>query len=464
MTTTQTTAMKTNHHYLRALVVLAAALALAAILLVVLVAKPAHASDGTIVVTSTGDESDPNISDQKCDVDLVTPENQCTLRAAIENTNVLFGDTILFDIPGNGVRTISPTGEPLPDIIHKVIINGYSQHGAISNTLAKGDNAVLKIQLDGSLLGSVDGLHLDLGADNSVIRGLVINRFGDNGIRISAQNAKVEGNFIGTDPSGTMPEPNTNEGVLIRSANSFREPINNTIGGKRPDQRNVISGNFGSGVQIESDSNNLVNNYIGTDRNGTAPLGNGFDGVGIVGGASNNTIGGATRASGNTIAFNQGIGVTVSDNGVGNRVLSNSIFSNLNLGIDLNRDGVTRNDTGDADVGASTLSNALQNFPVVTSAKLVSGATTIKGKLNSVPNQTFTVQFFASPEADDVGGFGEGKIFLGKKVVTTDPEGNATFTFKPARKVGAGKVITATATDPNGNTSEFSAARKVVRG
>jgi hypothetical protein len=207
------------------------------------------------------------------------------------------------------------------------------------------------------------------------------------------------------------------------------------------------------------DSNNVVDNYIGTKKDGSGSLPNGFDGVSIAGGASNNTIGGATPASANTIAFNQGIGVSVSDNGVGNRVLFNSIFSNANVGIDLNRDGVSINDTGDADPGANTL----QNFPVVTSAKLVSGATTIKGKLNSVPNQSFTIQFFASPEAD-VSGFGEGKIFLGKKVVTTDARASASFTFKPARKVGAGKVITATATDPNGNTSEFSTARKVVRG
>ena len=124
--------------------------------------------------------------------------------------------------------------------------------------------------------------------------------------------------------------------------------------------------------------------------------------MGIVGGSSNNTIGGTTHASANTIAFNQGIGVSVSDSGVGNRVLSNSIFLNSNLGIDLNRDGVTAND------------------------------------------------------------FGEGKTFLGKKVVTTDGRANASFAFKPARKVGVGKAITATATGPNNNTSELSAAKKVV--
>jgi hypothetical protein len=456
MTTTGTTT-KTNH-YFRALLALLAALALAASLLVE-AAKPAHASLGTLVVNSTGDQSDQNISDEQCDVDLATAGNQCTFRAAIENASFFSGlDVINFNIPGSDLQTIKPatslghvTGGP-------VIINAYTQPGAVPNTLAKGNNAVLKIELDGSNLGFDDGLHISDLANDSVIRGLVINNFKNNGIRISGQDISVEGNFIGTDPTGTIAEPNTNSGVLVRPfGNSV--PINNTVGGERPDKRNVISGNFGGGVRIEEDSNNVVDNYIGTKKDRSGSLPNGFDGVSIAGGASNNTIGGATPASANTIAFNQGIGVSVSDNGVGNRVLSNSIFSNANVGIDLNRDGVSINDTGDADPGANTL----QNFPVVTSAKLVSGATTIKGKLNSVPNQSFTIQFFASPEAD-VSGFGEGKIFLGKKVVTTDARASASFTFKPARKVGAGKVITATATDPNGNTSEFSTARKVVRG
>jgi hypothetical protein len=461
MTTTQTT-RKTNH-YFRALVLLAAALALAASLLVE-AAKPAHADIAhTFFVNSTGDQSDQAILDEQCDVDLATAGNQCTLRAAMENANFVSGlDTILFNIPGNGVQTIRPN-KPLPLIVQGVVINGYSQSDARPNTLAKGDNAVLRIELNGSLLGFEDGLHVSDLANGTLIRGLVINRFGDEGIHISGQNTKVEGSFIGTDASGTIAEPNTQAGVLIRRDPAGDAPSNNTIGGERPDMRNIISGNFGGGVQIEGDSNAVVDNYIGTDKNGTAILANGSDGVTIRNDASNNTIGGTTPAAANTIAFNQGTGVTVSDNGVGNRILSNSIFSNLGPGIDLNRDGVTPNDFGDADVGANTLPNTLQNFPGVTSAKLVSGATTIKGKLNSVPNQTFTIQFFASPEAD-ANGFGEGKLFLGKKVVTTNERANATFTFKPARKVGAGKAITATATDAKGNTSEFSAARKVVRG
>jgi len=260
--------MKISHHF-RALVVLG--LALAASLLAE-AAKPAHASLGTLIVNSTGDQSDATILDEQCDVNLATAGNQCTFRVALENADFFSGlDVINFNIPGSGVHTIKPTS-PLFFITSPVIIDGYTQPGAIPNTLAKGDNAVLKIELDGSNLGFNDELHISDLANDSVIRGLVINRFGNNGIRISGQNTKVEGNFIGTDPSGTTAKPNTNQGVLIRPfGNSV--PINNTIGGERPDKRNVISGNFGSGVQIEDDSNKVVGNLKGTNRNGTLPPG-----------------------------------------------------------------------------------------------------------------------------------------------------------------------------------------------
>jgi hypothetical protein len=95
----------------------------------------------------------------------------------------------------------------------------------------------------------------------------------------------------------------------------------------------------------------------------------------------------------------------------------------------------------------------------LTSAKTASGKTTIKGKLNSTPNFSFTVRFFSNPKGTD-----EGKVFISKKSVTTDSNGNASFTFSPAKAVSVGRVITATATDPGGNTSEFSAPSKVVAG
>ena len=112
----------------------------------------------------------------------------------------------------------------------------------------------------------------------------------------------------------------------------------------------------------------------------------------------------------------------------------------------------TPNDPGDADTGA----NNGQNFPVITSAKN-SLTTTVRGKLNSTPGKSFTVQFFSNPSGAD-----EGRVFIGQKSVTTGSLGNASFTFKSASKVAKGRTITATATDPAGNTSEFSAPKTVA--
>src|SRR5213078_3549731 len=120
-------------------------------------------------------------------------------------------DHINFNIPGAGVQTInvgadaSAFGLGLPTIKNPVVIDGYTQGTAKANTLAKGDNAVLLIQLNGASAGAgSDGI--DISGGSSTVRGLVINRFGfpNSGMRLETQGGNtIEGNFIGTDPSGT---------------------------------------------------------------------------------------------------------------------------------------------------------------------------------------------------------------------------------------------------------------------
>jgi hypothetical protein len=135
----------------------------------------------------------------------------------------------------------------------------------------------------------------------------------------------------------------------------------------------------------------------------------------------------------------------------GNAILSNSVFSNGFLGIDLNFDGVTSNDGGDGDIGPNTL----QNYPILSSAQTSNTNTTIQGTLNSAPNRSFNLQFFSSPECDS-SGHGEGKVFVGSSVVATDGNGDASFTITLSSSVSVGQVISATATDSAGSTSEFS--------
>ena len=96
-------------------------------------------------------------------------------------------------------------------------IDGYTQPGASANTLAEGSGAVLLIELDGSLAGEgTTGLHVAAG--NSTVRGLVINRFGGDGIVLDGSGSTgniVAGNYVGTDASGTAALGNGASGIAL---------------------------------------------------------------------------------------------------------------------------------------------------------------------------------------------------------------------------------------------------------
>jgi len=557
-----------------------------------------------------------------------------SLRQAILNSNTATPgpNTINFNIPATDpncnatthVCTISPA-TALPTITTPVTINGYTQTGASANTnpTTKGLNTVLKIQLSGAM--SAGGVGLQIGASNCTVQGLVINSWSAFGIYDNvptSQNNVIAGNFIGTDPTGTVARPNGGSGVFLENG-----PSNNTIGGTTPAARNLISGNGNIGVAIQGNTNIVQGNLIGTDITGTKALGNsgrgvnvqsgagnlvggttvaarniisgntnangvdtfasgstlkvqgnfigtdvtgtvalpnsggdGIDlyttnnvigglttkpgtppgnlisangraGVKVAGGSSNliqgniigaditgtkplgnhdlaiyipdnggnpshdNTIGGTTAKARNIIAFNGstgcggafsgGVEITALNTQVNNAILGNSIFSNVGLGIDLvggTQDAcdVTANDNCDFDTGP----NNLQNYPDLTSASSNGISTTVQGNLNSKASTKFRIEFLANAQCDP-SGHGEGQTFLGATNVTTNSTCNATInatlraasittvtsslnpstqgtavtftaTVKSATTGTAGKQITATATDPSGNTSEFS--------
>jgi beta-lactamase superfamily II metal-dependent hydrolase len=321
------------------------------------------------------------------------------------------------------------------------------------------DSGATGNQVQGNLIGTDVSGTADLGnSDNGVViygsgntiggtvagaRNVISGNLSGVAIAASGTGNQVQGNYIGTDITGTADLGNSYFGVSISGSN-------NTIGGTATGAGNVISGNDSRGVEIIGSSasgNTVEGNYIGTDITGTADLGNSWNGV-LISGASSNTIGGTAAGAGNTIAFNGGDGVFV-ESGTANLIDRNSIHSNTGLGIDLDPDGVTANDAGDGDTGA----NNLQNFPVLTSVS--SGSTFIEGTLNSTPDTEFRLEFFANV-ACDPSGFGEGETFLGSTMVTTDTIGNANFAVTFPTPVPSGQFITATATDPGNNTSEFS--------
>jgi hypothetical protein len=304
-----------------------------------------------------------------------------------------------------------------------------------------------------SALGNHYGVRID-GAGGNIIGGSgtpnVISGNTDAGIYGSnAPNTFISGNVIGTNAGGNGAVPN-GSGIYLSQANGSH------IGTTKPGGANVISGNNGIGVNIDSSSGIVIeSNKIGASvDNGPLP-----NNTGVVIGASqsdsqNDLIGGANFGAGNTIAFNSGAGVVI-DAGEGhdvsgNTLRSNSIYSNGGLGVDLNGDGVTQNDEHDSDSGG----NHLQNAPQLTSA--TAGGLVLSGELHTTATTSFLMDVFDN-ESCDPSGYGEGKTYLGSIGVFTNADGVAAFVGGLEVSPPAGHFITATALNVDtGDTSEFS--------
>jgi hypothetical protein len=494
-----------------------------------------------------------------------------SLRQAITDANANAGpDTIAFAIVGSGVQTIQPLSA-LPTVTDAVTIDGYTQPDSSANTndTTQGLNAVILIELDGTLAGAaVAGLTVS--ASDTTIRGLVINRFGGDGISLTSgafSGHTIQGCYIGTDPAGTLAlgnrygiflgggstrliggttpaarnlisgndraistadassSGNTIQGNLINTdvtgtinlggiGFKFRVIKDSLVGGTDPAARNVIVGNddildLGYAIATTQTSGNFIQgnflgtdvtgtklltsadhiigifnqpntiggsapgagnviaggttrgniwheaaagvviqgNFIGTDLTGTIPLGTSSFGIRLANGA---VVGGTNPGEGNTIAFNGTAGVL--PKGSGNSVRGNRIYQNGGLGIDLQTTGVTINDLGDGDAG----DNLQQNFPLVTSVTYGATDTTIEGTLNSAASTVFDLDFYSNPVCQArPQDYREAHEYLGATQVTTDGSGNAVFSVTLPVALDAGSPITATATDPAGNTSEL---------
>jgi CSLREA domain-containing protein len=352
-------------------------------------------------------------------------------------------------ISGNG-SGITVTGGSGTSILGNFIGLNAAGTEAISNGYAgveiSGGSAVVGGALPGSR-NVISGNMTNVGFAERLRPAQSIGLFSIGVLITGGAGSQVVGNFIGTDPTGAGTIPN-DYGVVIDGA------ANNLIGGTTPAAGNIIKGSLVDGVEIEgapATKNVVKSNLIAA---------NGLYGVAVSGGASNNQIGGTELRAGNTITGNgtvgsfgtNGGGVRI-DGGTGNAVLGNSIFSNTLLGIDLGPFGVTPNDNCESAVGPNINP---QNFPVITSASADSTTTTIRGTLNSTPNSQFRIELFANSACDSSGN-GEGQHYLGFVDTTTDAACNANFTLSVSNALVSGSSITATATDSNNNTSEFSA-------
>lgn len=464
------------------------------------------ASTGRSVARFTILDSDPLIfhvnsadatDDGSCD------SGHCSLREAIRAANIRVGvrDRIHFEIPGEGPHVINHAKLPL-EIADAVVIDGYTQPGSHANTDPTGrSNAVIQIEIRGDdTAQSPYALQFFEGSQGSIVRGIAFGRFPSAIQLIGATDVTIGGCFIGTNASGRDAVQNE-IGILIESSTNIR------IGGVDPDLRNVIGGNR-IGVLLRSSRTTgtwITGNLIGVNPSGRESISNSEDGVRIEQGPitgtriERNVIGGSgetgidltnttdvliagndigisndgavaipnfrggvqlfgasgTQITGNHIANNNGPGVwiTGSQAASANRIRNNRIHDNVQLGIDLTSssqvDGVTANDNGDVDGGA----NRTQNFPVLASAAATATFTTVRGTLNSQPNETYTIELFSNAVCDPTG-HGEGQTPITTFEVITDASGNASFARNVARVV-PGRVLTATAAAADGSTSEF---------
>ena len=367
-------------------------------------------------------------------------------------------------ITGSSVNTIGGTIAKQRNLISGNTVQGIAFKDSIGNTVQgnlvgtniTGDAAIQ----NGSVRYDGDGIRISgggfniIGGSTAAARNLLSGNFDDGiDIRDGSQGNAVYGNYIGTKLGGRAVLGNKADGVYIQ------ESSYNLIGSIVTGEANVMGGNGYNGVFLYGDShhNTVEGNFIGTNAKGdhlsNSTVVDFADGIflgqlGAKVGPSLNTI------SKNTIAYNIGSAISVdisaTANTVGNTITENSIYGNGDISIDFADTGLqTPNDPMDPDPGP----NRLQNFPVLLAPVAnADGTFTVSGTLNSTPNRSFRIEFFAS------GAAGQGRLFLGAGTITTGADGNSTqFSLKFARPP-AMKFITATATDlSTGDTSQFSA-------
>jgi parallel beta-helix repeat protein len=387
-----------------------------------------------------------------------------------DNGNMVLGNYIGTDITGLKVISNNLAGIRIQGCSNTIgsansagrnIISGNGQQGVwligvngnVSGNLVQGNFIGLDPTGTSNLGNKTAGIGITSAARNQIGgmnagAGNVISANGAQGIFFvgAGNNAnQIQGNFIGTDIAGRTAVGNFAEGIYMQSTSS-----NNILG-------NLVSGNYARGIWLTNAIWNIIQgNFIGTKADGTNALGNTFHGIDVDVDSSNNIIGGTATGAGNHIAFAGTIyaGVRVRDGSGNNLISGNSIFNNGALGIDLSSVGA--NPIYDCQSGMPlNVANAGQNYPII--SNVYSGnLTRIRGKLDSSSGKTYTLQFFSSPVGDS-SGYGEGQIFLGQTNLTLGAMCSSNFTCFLPVQVPSNWVVTATATDPNNNTSEFSA-------
>ena len=301
----------------------------------------------------------------------------------------------------------------------------------VSGSLAIGNASATSSSAAGVFISSMAGNRVVIGVDGDGTQdaneGNLISGNLRAGIRIEGGNSElgnhvVAGNRIGVNVGGTLVLPNQGDGIQIVSSSDNR--IGTNSDGTSDDlEANIIAGNknlgdnpdgvsvraSGISISLSSDSNQIVGNFIGTDKTGVLALGNQAAGIGIQN-ATNTVIGSNSATGQNLIYFSGSSGIELLGNVAEQSTIVrvNSFRANQGLAIDMSdnvanevlvADGITLNDNGDTD--------SKRNFPVITSATIASGNLTLRGFLPL--GQSFEL-YSASAEANSL--FGEGQTLL----------------------------------------------------
>lgn len=232
-----------------------------------------------------------------------------SLRRAILDANAAGRSPcrIVFRLP-EGEGTTIRLRSPLPEVTAPIVLDGTTRPGVDGRPV---------VAIDGGALS--EGSGLTIAAEGAVVRGLIVGGFPGDGIALKGGGGhRIEGNAIGVDRAGDRAIGNQN-GIAIHDS------VGNRIGGTDRACRNLISGNRLDGIVIHGGSGNVIEgNAIGTDADGTSPLGNGLHGVDLRG--ADNLVGGPDPAARNVISGNGGDGVVVYESGAtGNRLQGNYI-------------------------------------------------------------------------------------------------------------------------------------------
>jgi CSLREA domain-containing protein len=320
------------------------------------------------------------------------------------------------------------------------IVSGNIQHGiyvSSPNTSVQGNYVGTDVSGSFAIPNRGYGVWLNGGPAGCVVggtspgQGNLISGNGQDGLHSWGTGTLIQGNFIGTNAAGTVAIPNGLSGIATSGTN--------TIGGTAAGAGNLISGNVQSGIAVNA-NDTIQGNRIGVAADGKSPLPNGFYGVLITSG-TNMSVGGTAAGAGNVIAYNGLDGIRLSG-GSGDTFAQNSIYSNGGLGI----------------AYLNTVVNHNQAAPVLTTASRGPNVT-VRGTLTSGAG-TFRIEFFANHAADPTG-VGEGEKYLGFVNVTTDSTGKGSFSATLTVPSGY-RYVSATATNnATFDTSPFSNALTV---